>query len=217
MLNPASNSRDIRAVILDYGGVLSLDAAPEVTASMANLLNIPPARFHELYHRTRLEYDRGDLSAAEYWSGLASHAGVRLEPAQIEELRHIDVAMWSNVNQNMLRWVVDLRSGGVKTALLSNMHSDMVSHVRQHFDWLKSFDCVVLSSELRMVKPGPEIFHHCLKCLGVAPREALFIDDREANVRGAEAVGIKGLMANSVRQVREGLESIDFAPVPPND
>jgi putative hydrolase of the HAD superfamily len=122
--------------------------------------------------------------------------------------------MWSGVKDEMLRWVIDLRAHGVKTAVLSNMHSDMVGHAKQNFAWLAEFDCVALSSELQMVKPDPEIYQHCLQCLGVAPEEALFLDDRESNVRGAQALGIHSIVVQSPAQLRADLQAIGFEPLP---
>ena len=126
----------------------------------------------------------------------------------------MDVTMWSNVNPDMLRWAADLSAAGVKTAVLSNMHLDMVHHVRKNVDWLEHFDCLSLSSELRMAKPEPGIFRHCLHCLEVAPAESLFLDDREANIEGARAVGIRGILVQSPQQIRDDLRTVGFALLP---
>jgi len=48
----------------------------------------------------------------------------------------------------------------------------------------------------------------------VAPREALFLDDREANVRAAEALGITGIVARNTCQIRKDLQAIGFSPLP---
>jgi putative hydrolase of the HAD superfamily len=40
------------------------------------------------------------------------------------------------------------------------------------------------------VKPEPEIYEHCLEGLGTAPGDTIFFDDRIANVRGAEMLGM---------------------------
>ena len=49
-----------------------------------------------------------------------------------------------------------------------------------------------VSGELGLLKPHPEIYRHVLDDLGISAAEAVFIDNREANVRGAEALGITG-------------------------
>jgi putative hydrolase of the HAD superfamily len=94
------------------------------------------------------------------------------------------------------------------------MHDDMVQHIRANGAWAKRFDVVVLSSTLRMVKPEPEIFEHCLKGLGVSASEALFIDDRDTNIEGALRAGISGITAPTSEALVDMLEMMGFTPVP---
>ena len=208
------SSRPIRAVILDYGDVISLPADPAVMAQMAAIFGLPEERFRQLYGSFRLDYDRGTLEANEYWSHIAQAAGFELSTGLIADLRKADVAMWSRLNLSVLRWAEQLRAVGLKTAVLSNMHDDMVQRLRLNGEWTKSFDCLALSSAIRMAKPQPEIFEYCLKLLNVAPHEALFIDDREINVKAAQSQGIRGIVAPSTAQLRAQLEAIGFVPLP---
>lgn len=204
----------IRAVMFDYGEVLSSAPSAQALGLMAAMLGVPAEHFRKLYAAQRKAYDRADLTPSEYWTGMAAAAGTTLGPEEVDRLRKIDVEMWSNVRENMLRWVLELRSSGVKTAVLSNMHRDMARHVRAKCDWLADFDCVALSSELRLVKPDAEIYQYCLQQLAVAAGDALFLDDREANVRAAEALGITGIVARNTGQIRRDLQAIGFTPLP---
>lgn len=54
------------------------------------------------------------------------------------------------------------------------------------------FADVVVSGEERLLKPDREIYARALKRFGLEPEEALFVDDRKDNVRGAEALGMRG-------------------------
>ena len=204
----------IRAVILDYGDVISHPADPAVIARMAEMFRLTEERFRQIYGWFRLAYDRGTLDATQYWSNIAQTAGVEAGPQLIAELRRMDVAMWSRLNLPVLRWAERLRAAGLKTAMLSNMHLDMVQHVQSNGSWTKSFDVLTLSSAIGMAKPQPEIFKYCLKGLDVAPQEALFIDDREINVQAAQAQGIRGIVAPSTAHLRAQLEAMGFRPVP---
>ncbi len=181
---------------------------------MAKVFELPVDRFLELYAATRHGYDRGDVDAAEYWANIARAAGVDLRAQQLTQLRTTDVAMWSNVRPAILRWVERLRTAGLKTAVLSNMHDDMVQHVRSDSAWATRFNCLTLSSAIGMAKPEPQIFSHCLECLHVSPDEALFVDDRTSNVQAAQALGIRGVVANSLAELRKQLDAIGFAPLP---
>jgi putative hydrolase of the HAD superfamily len=207
-------SSAIRAVILDYGDVISLPANPAVIAEMARTFQLSEERFRQLYGSFRLDYDRGALDAREYWSLIARAAGVELGDDQVAALRRADVAMWSRLNEPVLLWAGELRAAGFKTAVLSNMHDDMVQHLRQNGAWTKSFDCLTLSSAIRMAKPDAHIFKHCLNCLRLAPHETLFVDDRENNVRAAQSQGMQAIVAPTTVDLRSQLEAIGFAPLP---
>jgi putative hydrolase of the HAD superfamily len=204
----------VRAVILDYGEVLCFLPTPEAIARMARIFRIDPGSFMPIYTESRGPYDRGDLLAEEYWHAFASKAGVTLEGNMIEELRRWDVEMWSRTNHPMIRWLENLRSAGLKTAILSNMPTDMVAHVRRNFPWLKHFDHQIFSADVRRIKPEPAIFEHSLDELKLPAPEVLFVDDREANLAPARAVGMCGIRFQSVNQLRDDLHALGFQVLP---
>lgn len=212
--NPSGNNTRIRAVIFDYGEVLCHAPVPEILQQLMTIFRIDLKRFEELYRKNRLRYDRGDLTPEQYWRHFATDAGVHLDDVQVAALRRYDLDMWSSINPAMLSWFDDLRANGIKTAILSNMPAEMVDHVRKTFPWMESFDCRVFSAELGRVKPEPEIYRHCLQCLQVTPGEALFIDDKEVNVKGAREVGMHGIRMQSVAQLTTDLKALGFRPLP---
>ena len=204
----------LRAVILDYGDVISLPADPAVMSWMASLFQVPLERFRYSYGQFRHDYDRGTLDATEYWRKIGEANGVMLGAGQIAQLRQADVTMWGRLNPRILNWANELRLAGFKTAVLSNMHNDMIEHLKANGEWIKRFDFLTLSSSLGMAKPEPEIFQCCLKGLGVSAEEAMFIDDREANVEAALSLGLVGIFAPSTEDLRNTLEGIGFTPLP---
>jgi putative hydrolase of the HAD superfamily len=90
----------------------------------------------------------------------------------------------------MYELVRDLRRRGIRTALLSNSWGDG-GYPRQDFPGL--FDAVVISGEVGMRKPEPRIFLHAAELLNVSPAECVFIDDLEPNVRAAVGCGMTGV------------------------
>ena len=204
----------IKAVILDYGEVVSIPPSSEQMALMAAVLGVSPDLFRTMYPTDRAPYDRGDLSPATYWLKFADDAHVRLDFTQIEELRRLDVEMWSRVNPEMIRWIECLSEAGLKTALLSNMISDMAVHARQKFSWLNKLTYQVLSCEVRLVKPDRFIYERCLEGLRVTPPETLFVDDSEINVQAARALGITSIRFQSVGQLRDELAASPLAILP---
>jgi putative hydrolase of the HAD superfamily len=84
-----------------------------------------------------------------------------------------------------------LHGSGVRTCLLSNSWGSDV-YPRQVFG--RMFHAVVISAEVGMRKPEERIFLHAAGLLGLATSECVFIDDLEANVRVAEATGMRGVL-----------------------
>lgn len=201
---------NIKAVIFDYGDVLCVPPTKREVDASARILKISSDLFRRLWHRDRDLYDRGDLSPETYWGRLAEEAGASLASAQLRELSERDVAMWSRLNPSMIAWFEGLSLAGIKTAVLSNMHIEMVRHARQSFKWLERAHCITFSAEVRLIKPDPLIYEHCLRGLGVAPSEALFMDDRQVNIEAAQAMGIHAIQFKSIAQLRNELEAGGF-------
>jgi putative hydrolase of the HAD superfamily len=209
-----SGAREIRAMILDFGEVLCFRPEPAAMGRMAKMFRIAPERFLEYYIPTRGPYDQGLMTPQEYWMEFARGAGVTIEPGLIDELRKMDTVMWSRINVEMTDWLEKLHEAGFVTALLSNMQEDMAAYTRKNFDWLRYFDHHLFSYELRLIKPDPEIFRRTIERIGVRPEEALLVDDREANVEAARAVGLRAIQFESTEQLRSQLQGMGFEILP---
>ena len=103
--------------------------------------------------------------------------------------------------QNVVRLA---RTAGIKTALLSNSWGTS-DYPRDGWDGL--FDAVVISGEVGMRKPEPEIFRYTLGLLGAEPAEAVFVDDLPFNIQGAADVGIIGVLHTSYTETVAALEA----------
>jgi putative hydrolase of the HAD superfamily len=204
----------IKAVILDYGEVLCYPPKVEDMKRMADLFGVEPVPFRKLWDRDRLLYDRGDLYPKAYWDSVAKTAGIQLTPGQVAQLSGWDVDMWAHENPIMVQWLRQLHSSGIKTALLSNMPHDMIAHVRKNFTWLDQFDHLTFSAEVGLIKPDASIYEHSLRGAGAAPSETLFVDDKEANVLGARAVGMQAIRFQSVEQLAKDLKKLEFPVLP---
>lgn len=67
------------------------------------------------------------------------------------------------------------------------------------------FRDIVVSGEVKLLKPDPAIYFLALDRFKLRPDEALFIDDRAINVAGAEAVGMKAHLFTTAEDLRERL------------
>jgi epoxide hydrolase-like predicted phosphatase len=95
------------------------------------------------------------------------------------------------------------REKGIRTALLSNSWGN--TYPRETWDGM--FDDIVISGEVGLRKPEPEIFHLAADRLGLRPEECVFIDDLELNIDGARALGMTAIHHTSYDKTRRELES----------
>ena len=177
---------------------------------MAAVLQMPAADFDATYWRFRLAYDAASLDAASYWNNVAQHA---LEQDQIDQLIEIDGRSWTHPDEVMTNWARQLRAAGMRTALLSNMPLP----VREYLDragWLPEFDYRVFSCDVRMTKPGAEIYQLCLRGLGASASDTLFLDDRPENILAAEALGIHSILFTTPSELADHLHRRFATPAP---
>lgn len=78
--------------------------------------------------------------------------------------------------------------------LLSNTDVVRFSYIKKTFPGLMIFDGYVLSFDYGLMKPDPQVYLAALQLAGSKPGTAVFIDDIQANIGGAEGVGIKGIL-----------------------
>ncbi|HEX8528081.1 HAD family hydrolase [Allosphingosinicella sp.] len=69
------------------------------------------------------------------------------------------------------------------------------------------FRDIVVSGREKLLKPHPELYRRALDRFGIAPDEALFVDDRPINVHGAQAVGMRGHLFTGAEGLRRRLEA----------
>lgn len=195
----------LRAVVFDYGMVLTDKPDADAYATLLRITGLPEDRFEPLYWADRHAYDEGKLTGLEFWQKLILAAELNLSPETVQELNHWDARMWTTENPVMLAWQLELKKHGFLTAILSNMGDNVLENMKREFDWLPRFDVLVWSYQLRMAKPDPAIYHHVLDDLGVRPEEALFLDDKLINIEAAQAVGMQAIQFTNVEKLREDL------------
>ena len=195
----------LRAVVFDYGMVLTGPQDPEAHAALQRITGLPLASFESRYWAHRHAYDEGKLTGLEFWRKFLEEAALDLPTGATEELNVWDARMWTTQNPAMLAWQLKLKQQGLLTAILSNMGDNVLENMKREFDWLRRFDVLVWSFQLRMAKPDPAIYLHLLKELDTRPEETLFLDDRLVNVEAAQALNIVAIQFSTVDRLREDL------------
>ena len=179
-----------RIVLFDLFGVIALHQRPGALAQMA-CCNAPADAFTKAYWDLRPPYDAGRQSAPEYWAAILRLLSRPVDPGTIEKLRLADIDSWSRVDRRMVAFTQSLRSRA-KVAVLSNIPADHADAFLAAQPWMRNLDHLAFSGKINAAKPDPAAFHHCTTALHAAPADLLFVDDREENVRAAQANGMTG-------------------------
>ncbi len=195
----------LRGVIFDYGMVLSGPVNTNIRNALIQASGLPEAQFEPLYWADRHAYDEGKLNGITFWQKFARDSGLSFSRDQIEELNRLDARMWTTFDPAMIAWQQQLKTAGLRTAILSNMGDSVLTNLEREFAWLGNFDVLVWSYQLGMAKPDPAIYRHTLENLGTRPEETLFVDDKQVNIDAAKALGMVGIEFTTIEKLREDL------------
>jgi 2-haloacid dehalogenase len=201
---PAATEHDRpTAVVFDLGGVL-IDWDPrhlyrklfadeaemerflaEVTSQAWNLEQDRGRPFAEaIAELTRQHPDRAELIEA-FWSRWPEMLG---EPHQ----ETVDV-------------LADLRTTGIRLLALTNWSAETFPVAVPRYPFLAWFEAVIVSGEVRMVKPDPAIFRLLIDRHGLEPAQTVLIDDSIANVEAAGALGFRAVRYTDAAALRRDL------------
>ena len=204
-------SHPYSAVVFDFGGVLIspiTDRISEIAVrhgvTMEQLLHVlmgPPDVSTEDHPWHRAE--RGEIAVegfqdlVEPW---ATEVGIVLAGDEFEII--LDGVF--RVHDDIVQRIVELRSEGVTTALLTNSFKEFRPHIEKHVDF-GIFDLVIDSSEVGCRKPEPAIYELTTERLGVDADRILYLDDFLANVIGARNAGWDAIHVTSPQQALDAL------------
>ncbi|HKR69315.1 MAG TPA: HAD family phosphatase [Streptosporangiaceae bacterium] len=212
-------SADLRAVIFDWGGVVTSPIVETVTAWLEAERIDRESYMAAMRPWVRSAYgpdaaespihalERGEVSDAEFEATLAA-ALIRIDGTPVEApglLRRMFDA--SVILDEMLELIKDLRSSGIRTSLLSNSWGGSDDGYPRHL-FAGLFDDVVISGEVGMRKPEERIFQLAARRLGLAPADCVFVDDVEGNVVAAQALGFTTVLHEDPVQTRAVLSAL---------
>lgn len=199
MTTPLSSS--YTGLIVDWGGVLTSDINSSVRrwadrhsvdlAAYADVMRTwlgPEGQLEAMLNPIHA-LERGEMEVPHFEEVLAAELGRRiglevdsegLLAKMFDEFEHA---------HDMNALVRRARERGIRTALLSNSWGDFYPRDL----WAGMFDVVVISGEVGMRKPEPEIFHLTLGRMDMRPADCVFVDDLPHNITAAADLGIAGV------------------------
>ncbi|MGQ0589289.1 MAG: HAD family hydrolase [Sphingosinicella sp.] len=106
-----------------------------------------------------------------------------------------------------------LDAAGVPLFAITNFSADFWPpfHARERA-FFDRFRDIVVSGEVKLLKPDPAIYWLALDRFRLRPADALFVDDRAINVAAAEAVGMKAHLFTTAEDLRARLEAEGLLP-----
>ncbi len=102
----------------------------------------------------------------------------------------------------------ELRGTGVRLLALTNWSAETFPLARPRYPFLEWFDRIIVSGEMKIVKPDLRIFRHLLEDNGLDPATTVFIDDSEANVQAAAGLGMTAIRFVGAEPLRRDLEKL---------
>jgi epoxide hydrolase-like predicted phosphatase len=181
-------SNDI-ALLVDYGGVLTSDIWSSF-ADFCERRGLDPDAAKQLFREhpeavaELRSLETGDADPAEFERRFAALLGT--EPEGLIE------GLFAGLGpaEPMIAAVRRAREGGVPTGLVSN--SWVMDHYTDEVRGL--FDALVISGEVGLHKPQPEIYRLAAERVGAEPSDCVFVDDLRENCEGAERVGMTAIL-----------------------
>ena len=152
-----------------------------------------------------VQMDRGTLREEDAFQRIATRL-----PQRLQDVAWKLICMWDRPIleiEGMCELVAELKEMGYGIYLLSN------ASVRQHEYWpripaSRYFDGKLISADVHVIKPQPEIYRICLEKFGLKAEECFFIDDAPANIEGALCCGIAGtVFHDDVKHLRGRLRA----------
>ena len=153
--------------------------------------------------------ERGELAGADFEQVLAVELARRGSPVRAQGLLARMLGGLDALDDDMLGMVRRAHVAGVRTALLSNSWGN--AYPPELWDGL--FDTLVISGEVGMRKPEPEIFRHTCALLDLPPSACVMVDDLPHNIAGAAGVGMVGVLHTAYATTVEELEILLDLPL----
>lgn len=203
----------IRAVIWDWGNVLMRTMDVRLRMAWERRLRLPPGTLADTFFGSEAwdRAQRGQASVSDAWAEVADRLGIR--PDDLPMLRR-DFWAGDRLDEELIGLIRELRQAGIRTALLSN-HPVRLFRLLADLGLKALLDTIVVSGEEGIMKPDPAIYRLTLDRLGVAPQEAVFIDDWKGNVEAARNLGIVATRFRGIVQLRRFLADVGLPVHPP--
>ena len=208
--------KNLKAITFDFGGTLAHGSLEKENYKIALIdylfklgfsggkARLSKARNAMLERLRRAQKKNRELRFEDLYQGLLFD--LKLHPTQ-ERLDYIVHLYYRFFRVDFVPGIKEMLidfSGKYKLAIISNITSNISRYVLKKFDFKQYFDCIILSWDLGIRKPDPEIFQFTLQNLGVKSCEAIHVGDSlEDDIQGAKNAGMKTVWIKGNDEIKD--------------
>lgn len=185
----------IKAILFDCFGVLTSDVWLAFCDSLPAGSDVAQAS------AINRAYDKGLISRQDFENGVKDVVGVF--PPLLEDMEQGQMVL----NKPLIDFIKLLKPN-YKISILSNIYGDWITTTLLEPSDHKLFDDILQSYEVGITKPDPRIYLLACERLGVAPNQAVMVDDRPSNVIGAIDAGLGGIIYSDFKSFKRELEQL---------
>ena len=151
------------------------------------------------------ELDRGVWTNEELLDGFIAN-----DPELKKEIRTVfsDLGTIVKERKGSSAWVRSLKTAGYQVYYLSNYSERVKQEAASELSFLKEMDGGIMSYTVQEIKPAPAIYRMLFEKYRLLSEESVFLDDMEANVDTARALGMHGILVRNVEQARQELAEL---------
>jgi putative hydrolase of the HAD superfamily len=180
---------EIKTIIFDLGNVIIPFDFRLGYAALAQHVDFPAAEIPERIRKTALvpEFESGRMEPREFVSAINRALGSQLSYETF-------CGIWSGIflpDTLIPEELVEKLKENYRVMVLSNTNAIHFAMVWEAYPILRHFDHLILSHQVKALKPEPAIFAAALAEARAEPRECFFTDDIAAYVEGARLAGMQ--------------------------
>ncbi|MEP4095917.1 HAD family phosphatase [Reichenbachiella sp.] len=199
---------EIKNIIFDFGGVL-IDWNPLNVYSKAFNGDIEKANWflkHICTTSWNIEQDAG--------RSLADATELKInEFPEYEDLIRLYYDQWEDMLSGAIQGTVDIlellsASQRYRLYAITNWSAETFPIAQRKYEFLSWFEGIIVSGEVKMIKPAKDIFQHAFRTFKVTPESSIFIDDNRDNIDTANLLGMKGIWFDHSAQLKQELETL---------
>ena len=195
----------IKVLVWDLAGVLLHTVKGTFETLLAERLDVSEeAVYHAIRSDVNDRWDLGEIDDESYYTWMLQTLGQPLSKMPIVQKFVRDDFY---VHPQMLATIRDYHTR-YTTVLLTNFPSHLHEFLRTVWNIDGTFDHVIASCDVKLLKPDPRIYQFALEQAGCSAEEAVFIDDREVNTQGAQSIGMRAIVFRDPQQAVRDLNAL---------